>query len=165
MSSDGVQVRLMGDRSVKALFKQYSGPQGKKAIRAAFRAGAKVVTTEARKLAPKKRGTLKKAIRTRAGKRSRRYIAIISLIGEGFFKGKAFYGGFQEFGWKAGKRPSKRVTNTPGDTRKQIPGKHFMERAAKSKERAAVNRVLLQLRRELDKIDKKAITQASKLPI
>lgn len=45
-----------------------------------------------------KPGTLKRSIKVRATKRSRRFIGIDVLMGEGDFKGEVYYGAFQEYG-------------------------------------------------------------------
>ena len=126
------------DKELIRKLERFTRRDAKRAVRRGTRAGAKIVIPRARELAPvlKKRtkrrmpGLLRRAIRVRAAKRSRRYIGAVVILGAGFFKGETFYGAFQELGWKTGKRGS--------ENRKQIPGKHFMERAAKEKEDEAV---------------------------
>lgn len=71
-----------------------------------------------------------------------------SLTGQASsFAGKAFYGGFQEWGWRAGrrvrnadlglKRGAKRtpmmaaIARNMNNARKQIPGKHWMHAVVK----------------------------------
>ena len=144
---------VTGDQELIRKLERCSRTDAKRAIRRGTRAAAKIVMPRARQLAPilggklgrdvrgrykqvgrvdkrRTRGLLRRAIRVRATKRSRRYIGAVVTLGEGFFKGETFYGAFQELGWKTGKRGS--------ENRKQIPGKHFMERAAKEKEDEAV---------------------------
>jgi hypothetical protein len=59
-------------------------------------------------------------------------------LGRGtFFVGDQFYGGFQEFGWKPGKRGGPRGA--------EIPGKHFMEKAFKAGAPAAIQATLTEL--------------------
>lgn len=99
-----------------------------KVVSKALRAGAKVIQQRAKANAPVRTGILKRAITVRASKyigkrkKQRGEVAINAQIGAGNFKGKTFYGAFQEFGWKSGWRGQKRG-------RKQIEGKHFMQRA------------------------------------
>lgn len=102
-----------------------------KICRQALRKAAKPVATVAKQLAPKKTGQLRKAIKVRAMKRSRRGVGIEVLTGKDFFQGDQFYGAFQEFGWHAGPRKAskKRGYKRIGDKRRWIEGKHFLEGA------------------------------------
>src|SRR5581483_10818933 len=65
------------------------------AIRKGSRLGAKVVLSAAKALAPVKTGTLKRGLKVRAMKRSRKRIGA-----EVQFKTDPFYGGFVEYGHK-----------------------------------------------------------------
>jgi hypothetical protein len=60
---------------------------------------------------------------------------VVIRLGKGFFRGDEFYGAFQEFGWKAGKRGR--------FNRRSIPGKHFMQRAAERKGRQAGDVIIM----------------------
>lgn len=120
--NDGVTIQVRGATAIIRALARLEKREAKKIIRRALRMVAKKITERAKMLAPVDTGRLKRAIRTRAGKRSRRYIAVVSTIGEGQFQGETFYGGFQEWGWKTGKRGS--------DNRRDVPGKHFMQGAA-----------------------------------
>lgn len=105
------------------------GRDVKPVMRKAMRAGGKVILPAVKANAPEISGRLKRGIRLRAAKRSRRYVGITVTSSKGFFKGDDFYTAFQEFGWKTGKRGTNK--------RRSVPGKHFMERAARSKGKAA----------------------------
>lgn len=99
----GVVVEFRGLQEWGRQFSKLTG-NAKKALRNGLRAGAKITTAAARAVAPVRTGQLRRAIRTKAAKRSRRYIGVKTMIGEGYFKGETFYGAFVEFGWKTGKR-------------------------------------------------------------
>lgn len=71
----------------------------KKVLRQSLRAGAKIIQTAAKAKAPVKSGQLRKAIKVRAQKRTRRgTIGVNVSVGEKDFAGEVFYGSFIEFG-------------------------------------------------------------------
>lgn len=76
----------------------------KDVIKKACRAGAKVVADAAKELAPEKTGRLKNAIRVRMGRVKRGSVSALAAVGKRWFAGDEFYGAFQEFGWKSGRR-------------------------------------------------------------
>lgn len=128
----GVTFRLTGNRRLDRLFQTLPVKVQKKVLRKPLREAAKVIQKQAKRNAPKDTGLLRRSLRVRAGRRSRRFkntVRIVVITGEGFFKGETFYGAFQEFGWKLGKR------GTPN--RRQMPALHYIERAYKAKESEA----------------------------
>src|SRR5262245_61194731 len=90
-------------------------------LKAAAKAGAEVVAAGARRNAPRKSGKLVRAIRVRPGRSKNGSFSMLASVGKKFFTGDEFYGGFQEFGHKTGKRGSK--------NRGEVPGEHYMEYA------------------------------------
>ena len=139
---DGVTLQLVGDRELIRKLEAIEKRHGKSAIRKGLRAGVKILTAEAKRTAPRRTGALAKAIKTRAGPRSRSSISVATRLGAGFFKGETFYGGFQEFGWRTGKRGSSR--------RRAVPGRHFLEKAAKRVGPAAGKVALERIRFEIE---------------
>jgi HK97 gp10 family phage protein len=134
-AADHVRFEVRGDRELKRKLNQLANKEVKKIVRQAMRAGAKVILPRARANAPVgATGNLRRAIKVRAAKRSRKYIGINVTLGKGFFQGDEFYGAFQEFGWKTGKRKS--------SNRREVPGKHFFERAARETGKAAGDAVI-----------------------
>lgn len=145
----------------------------RKVVNKAVRAGAKVIATRAKANAPRKTGFMARKITVRASKyignrrKKRGEIAINAQIGQGNFKGKAFYGGQQEFGFKTGKRGDETMrpvrfadgtwrlikSKTPY-RRKQIEGKHFMERAGKQGESEAVGVIMTTIRQGIEEAAK-----------
>jgi HK97 gp10 family phage protein len=125
------EIFIRGDLDIEARLAVLEKGQARKIVRRGSRAGAKRILPTARSLAPHRTGQLRGAIRVRAGKRSRKYIAVRCTCGKDWFKGDTFYGGFQEWGWQTGKRGSA--------ARRQVKGKHFMERAYNRKKGAAMN--------------------------
>lgn len=133
------------DRRLRALEAKIA----KQAIRQGLRAGMKDVQAKARALAPRDQGTLKRDIKVRATKRTRkRRLGIKVQIGE---NGRAqvgkFYGAFQELG--AGRKARSARVRVKAHRRRghpvasflrkppQIKAVHFLERAFKSVRRKA----------------------------
>ena len=140
--ADGIDIQVRGDKALRAKLNQIADVELKKILRRAMRDGAKVILPQARANAPVgATGRLKKAIKVRSAKRSRKYVGMTVVLGEGFLQGETFYGAFQEFGWKTGKRKS--------DNRRQIAGKHFLQRAGEAKGKAAGDRVVASAWRQL----------------
>lgn len=109
----------------------------KKLAKKAVRTALKPIQIAAKAKAPKDTGELRKNIKVRAMTRLRDKKATIGVqvIAGQDFTGPTFHGGFQEFGWKAGKRTAgikraqKKKIAVISDSRRQIPGKHFVEDA------------------------------------
>lgn len=81
----------------------------KDVIQNACKKAAQVVADDAKELVPERTGRLKRAIRVRLGHIYRGTISALAGVGKKWFAGDTFYGAFQEFGWKAGKRRSRSV--------------------------------------------------------
>lgn len=149
--SDAVTVKLYGDRELIRKLESFGTRLAKKGLRRATRAGAKVILPEARKLAQVWKGSKKKAepgllkrnIKVRAIKRSRRYVGVRVTVDRKLFTGEAWYAGPQEFGWKTGKRGS--------SGRRHVEGKHFLEKAADAKREQAGAMAVSVLRNEIHK--------------
>jgi HK97 gp10 family phage protein len=90
------------DKKLKKLEKRTA----KKVVTKELRNTAKVFQKESKTLAPVEKGDLKKSIKVKAMKRKKGRIGVNAIISEGDFKGDQYYGSFQEFGWKPGKRGS-----------------------------------------------------------
>ena len=110
---------ITGDKELDKVFALFEPKLRKKIARKAVRKAAKPVRDTAvarvpvrpRGTHPKDRppGNLKRSIKVRALKRSRRNkhtVGVQVVTGEGFFKGETFYGAFIEFG-------TKRITKKP----------------------------------------------------
>jgi HK97 gp10 family phage protein len=142
-----VKFELTGDKELDAKLSKLPLTVQKKCLRPGLREGAKVILDEAKANAPKKTGALAKGLKVRAAKRSRknRWLVTMRVItAAGFFKGSDFYSSFQEFGYRLGPRKL-------GNKRKQIPGKHFIEGAAKSKGDAAKGAALKRIAEDIEK--------------
>jgi HK97 gp10 family phage protein len=151
------EVKIEGLKELDAALKALPVNLAKKHLRTALRAGAKIVQAEAKLLAPVESGALKKSIKVRAGKRSRRGgVRIVVTTGskDSLFKGDQWYGGPIEFGFKKvpsfrdkdGRWKSLKLKNPRAKQTKPVPGKHFLENAAKNKLREAGEIVVKQLR-------------------
>lgn len=154
-------------QGMEALLKKLDGlskKEANKALRKALRAGAKIVQAKAKQTIPRKSGKGAKALKVRAAKRSRKKGPGVMVIADGknnLFKGDSFYLGFQEYGWKTGKRKhgnsgavpvggDKFVTLIGGKRRrKQVAGLHWLKRAAEQSEGAAREAIARVLEAEL----------------
>lgn len=77
MASKGmIDISILGDKKLTASFNKLALKTQKKFTRKALRAGAKVVQQEYKARVPVDTGRLKRGIKVRAGKRSRRGISI-----------------------------------------------------------------------------------------
>ncbi len=124
---------LTGDKKLNRRLNRLKLNLGKKIARKAGRKALRPVRDQARKDSPKKTGTLRKSIKIRSIKRSRFKFGARVTTGNrsGNFSGKAFYGGFINYGWTPGKRGS-------GKRGKPVKGTRFLNNAAEKKKRAAL---------------------------
>ena len=133
----------------------------KKVLTKSLRTAAKPIAATVKSNAPKESGQMKRAIKVRAGRRSRSSVRMRILSKTDWYKGDDFYLSFIEFGWHIGKRKSWMRqggswsgVGSKGDTRKHIPGQHFFEKAYNSRARTAMKRILDEIPREVAKIAK-----------
>lgn len=148
---------LTGDKELNRKLALLKSSKAKLAIRKASRIALRPVVDEARANAPKKTGRLKRSIKLRSIKRSRSRVGsrVTSSGTDNNFKGRTFYGGFLEFGWRAGRRVrnadlgvTRRKRRTvdqvaaaaqKNDSRTMIPAREFMKKAARSKRELALS--------------------------
>lgn len=185
----GTVVQLKGYREVERMLATLDKKVARKHVSKAFRAGAKVIEKQAEANAPVgkdrtvrestninglkvlsntrtkvKGGRLRKSIKVRTAKsKTRGKVAFIVTTGakDSLFKGKTFYGAFQELGYRIGKRNAEtrraqtaflkarksgnaeRIRETEDyydsvDLRVRVDGKRFMRRAYQSHGKQAV---------------------------
>ncbi len=175
--SEGVYLQVVGDKEWIRKLTRLEKRDSRRILRQAFRAGAKMIADKAKQLAPggrakgqkrsKATGRLRKAIRVRAAKRSRRYIYYVARVGAEWFKGETFYAGFQEWGWHAGKRgrSSKEYRAAAQEARRRgatfrgrrfVKGKFFMKRAAQQTGRAAAAKAISMIRSGIEQAARQA---------
>lgn len=135
-------ITIHGLRDVQRKLYSYSQQLGDRVVLGALRQGANLVKKQAQLYAPVGKsdsrlgiqgGLLRKSIRVsrsklHSGRTSKDLIGVYVNIRLG--KKGAFYGRFQEDGWRAGK------------AKKFIPGKKFIERAFLDKREDAVNLIV-----------------------
>lgn len=112
---------VTGDVALNKALAALGGKLAMKLERKALRQVSKPVLADAKANCPVDSGDLKRSLKLRAMKRSRVRIGLQVATGRKWFSGDTYYGAFQEFGWKTGKRGS--------ENRKQIPPKHFVTKA------------------------------------
>jgi HK97 gp10 family phage protein len=107
MAEEIIAINLTGLTELVSALKQLPERVEKKVVSFALREAAKPLLKAARKLVPVKSGLLKKSIKIRAFKKKRPGIVGFSVGGSivNFPQGEAFYGFWQEYGWRVGKRP------------------------------------------------------------
>jgi hypothetical protein len=99
-----------------------------KVLRVELRRAAKELVKPNKDATPVRTGLLRKSVKVRSI-RSRTDIGFTTGYSEKNFVGKTFYGAFLEFGWKAGKRPSR----TQKDNRIKIPARRMLGKVAEAK--------------------------------
>lgn len=117
------QFVVTGLAELDAALHQMSNAVHNKVVRKAVRQAAKPVLKEARRLVPVKTGALRKSLKIKSAKRSRKRtsIGVEVVTGKQFFTGDTYYGGMIEFGTK------------------YIKPRSFLRDAAKAKENEAVS--------------------------
>lgn len=93
-------VVMTGLRELDRNLARLSDKMQKKLVRSAVRKAAKPVLDRAKELVPTDTGDLRRSLKIRALKRSRRRstIGVQVVTGVDFFKGEQYYGGMIEFG-------------------------------------------------------------------
>ncbi|MEX1040191.1 MAG: HK97-gp10 family putative phage morphogenesis protein [Pirellulaceae bacterium] len=94
------KLMVTGDKEIDAILTGLPARIQKAAMRKTMRPAMKIIEKEAKRLAPVETGDLKKSIKVKAMKRSRKHIGIHVIVSDGFFKGDQFYAAFHEFGTK-----------------------------------------------------------------
>jgi HK97 gp10 family phage protein len=146
-----IKLTVRGDKAIMRKLKGMVPAARKKVLTKAARTAAKPLLQQARSNAPTRTGALRKAIKLRAKKKNRRGVVGVSVaVGAKWFVGDEFYGAFQEFGWKAGTRPGK--NSKEPDTRPQIEGKHYIERAYQTGGQRALRTFMDEVPREIEKL-------------
>lgn len=144
-----VQLVITGDKQINAMLKELPKSVQRKFVRKAARPAVKAVLPSVKREAPRSIGALVKSLAVRSLRKSRVRIGLMITTREGWFKGKTFYGAFQEWGWKTGSRTGMRGHRTKYDEvtqtisgragryrlkgeRRKIPGKFYAKKATDS---------------------------------
>ena len=122
------QFTIKGLKEIQRAYRELPRRAANKVVRQAIRKAIKPVQAKVKDLSPRgatKRLSRAPKVRTRK-KIKRGIIALNVQIGEGDFKGKTFYGGFQNFGTSKGNK---------------LKGKHYIEAAFKATRKKAAKDV------------------------
>lgn len=138
-----VDLVITGDAELNKKLAALTGPEAKKVIRKAAREALRPVLRHARANAPKRTRRLEKSLKIRALKRSRSRIGAKVQTAAGDFKGKTFYGAFQEYDHRRGKRTNAQKrkgqpADSVADKRPVVQGKYYMKRAAEQGKQEAL---------------------------
>ncbi len=154
----GFSFDLRGDRQLIAALKDMRTADQKASVRGALRKAGKKIQASIKANAPRETGQLRKAVKVRAMKRSRVRFGIrvaTSPHGRNLFEGEAFYGGFIEFGWKAGKR------GTPN--RRRVRPNPFIKRGTNAVAKTVIRQFSQELGEEIVKVaSKRALKESRK---
>lgn len=137
-----ITILLIGESELRKKLEGLTDKESKAVIRGASREALKPIQRMAQDLAPRKTGRLRRSIRIRSLTRSRKRIGARITISnkDTQFTGRTFYGAFQEFGWRPGKRLARSSAAAGAtDQRPRVPPKEFLKRAARSASSTAVN--------------------------
>jgi HK97 gp10 family phage protein len=166
-------VIVTGSEELNRKLADLKGSKAKQAIRKASREALRPVAAAAKANAPRRTGLLAQSIKVRALKRSRvRVGSQVTANGANKkFNGRQFYGGFQEYGWKAGRRAknadigaatgARRTKSQKSEiakrnnARRKIDGTEFMARAAKDKKELALQIYAAETTRWIHEFSKK----------
>jgi HK97 gp10 family phage protein len=114
-----------------------------KILRKVLRESAKQLVAPSKAATPVRTGKLRRSVKVRAQKRSRKSIGVFVGFSDKAFTGDTFYGAFLEWGWRLGKRPSR--ADRDSDTRRKVEGRKMLTRVAESKGPGLLNRAAQQV--------------------
>lgn len=162
--NEPIRIDPVQQAQLQRLLRELPAVGARAAIRKGSRAGSKIVAAAVKADTPVRpahvkakhpRGLLKKSVKTRAAKRSRKFIGAVTVVGDKadaktkVFSGVTYYGAFVELGHHMGaassgwrrrrkKERKKGIGMKRDPTRKWIEGQHFMEKAGKRVGRRAL---------------------------
>lgn len=142
---DELTVNFTGWDELRTKFESLDRGLRKKITQRAVRKGGKILLDHAKALVPVKTGGLKNSLKIKQKTSKDGFVKIMVGTSAGWFGGDEFYGAFQEFGWKQGHRRL-------GNTRKKIPGEHYVEYTFKEKATEASQAIIDELMFEVFKI-------------
>ena len=163
---------VTGVPELDAKLKELKGPKAKEAVRKSTREALRPVADQVKATAPRRTGRLSRSVKVRSLKRSRvRVGSRVTVSGTASnFKGRGFYGGFIEFGWKAGRRvrnvdlglergakrsaAHRATAEARNNSRKQVPATNWMKKAAQAKRQAALGIFRAETRRWIREFSK-----------
>jgi HK97 gp10 family phage protein len=147
----GITLSVRGDKAIMRRLKELPRNLRKRALQTAARTAMKPVLAAARSGLPTASGALRKAIKSKSWPKNRKgLVGQRVVISDRWFVGDEFYGAFQEFGWKTGKRQSSKDKQVK--ERKQILGKHFIEAAFQTKGETAMRTFLTEVPKAIEKV-------------
>jgi HK97 gp10 family phage protein len=168
---------LQGDKELAAKLSTLTKSEFKSAVQFGAKKAMAPAQQTARSVAPKNTGKLRRAIRVRVLKRSRKRVGARVTIGahESMFKGRTFYAAFQEYGWRTGKRASnqdlgvaKRKRRTASQreeiatmnaSRKKIQGKRYLKKSIDSTREMVMHNFKIEIRAGIHKVMKRSASK------
>lgn len=154
MAAVKFKLSVKGDKELQRKLSRLSADARKRVMEPALLRAGIVLRDQARENAPRRTGKLAQSIRAYAvDSDSETRAAVRVETSAGFFQGKTFYGAFQEFGWRVGKRLRRRglVNSLRNRLRKKIPGTHYIKRALDSHGRIAQEAAIEEIRAGIER--------------
>jgi len=170
-------MKITGDTEVFALLKGLDDATQRKILRPAIAKGAEILKARARMEAPYRQGNLRNAVevKIRSSGKTGTVRALVGEFNDGeigdtvYDKTGRWYASFVMWGHKIGKRPHRfdRVVGMSGgrpirkkvfritDTRKEVPGNPFLDRAFEEGQAPATQAVVDEIQRRIDKLAKR----------
>jgi len=177
-------MKVTGDTEVFAMLKGLADDAQRKILRPAIAKGAEILKAFGRMEAPVKKGHLRNAIEVKV-RSSGKTGTVRALVGEFndsqgtadkvYDKTRRWYASFVMWGHKIGKRP-RRFDQVVGmkngrpirkkvfriaDTRKEVPGNEFLDRAFAEGQAPATQAVVDEMQRRIEKLKKKQAVAAN----
>ncbi len=173
-------IDISGDKELIAVLSSLSKSEFKTAMQFAAKKSLEPVRRKAQSIAPKKTGRLSKAIRIRVLKKSRVRVGARVVVGsnDSMFRGRTFYGAFQEYGWRAGRRANnqdlgvaKRKRRTAAQreqieqmnaARPQIQGKFYLKKAVHFEKKSVMSSFMNEIRGGIHKALNRSASRRAK---
>lgn len=152
---DGIGLVVTGHKQIDAKLASLPVTMQKRALRPVMRSGAKTIQRGAKRYAPKDSGRLKRSIKVRSLKRSRKRIGVGISAGSEFAGGGElpWYAVFVEFGVQDDGATNRKTKG--GKNRGRIQPKPFLRRAMRENEPAIRRNFARKLDDEIRKLQAK----------
>ena len=135
---------------VRRMVEQFPKKIRNKILRQELRKAAKTLVAPSKAATPVQTGKLKRSVKVRAVKRSRKAIGVVVGYSDKAYTGQTFYGAFLEWGWKAGRRVSRSKNRTAPDTRTEIPGRRILAGVAERRGPSVLDSAIAEIAKRVE---------------
>ncbi len=151
-----IKLSITGQAEIKRKLDKLGQIGSKKVVVKAMRTAMKPLLAYTRKQLPKKTGLVRRSLKLKAPRRTRKkgIFRLLMVIGDADFQGKSFYAAFLEYGKKLGKAKRGTLKNKLSKAqklllnkgRKQIAGKYYLKKAWDTKQNSVQQRFISELK-------------------